>query len=209
MAGTSALDSTPSFLNAAGVVKQDASVDARTEISREEFFQLLIAELQSQDPLEPMDNQQLMGQLAQLEELNTSTKMADGIAELTSAMRLGHLNDSSSLLGKVVVGTTREQAVDPAGEPIFTEDGLPVFQSVEVEGLAERVNVRDGETNIVLLVPITDQSGNAVTDSNGNILTREVSIPANTITQILDPLIGSVPYEDEVPAASGEEGTGV
>lgn len=206
MSGTSSLTGAPSFLNPSEVVNKQTA-DERLEISRDEFFQLLIAELQTQDPLEPMDNQQMMAQLAQLEELNASSKMADGMEELTNAVRFGHLNDSASMLGKVVVGTAREHAIDREGNLIFDDNDNPVYEDVEVEGLAERVVVKDGETNLVLLTPITDAQGNAVTDSKGNMLTREVVIPAATVTQILDPLIGSVPYEEEESGA-GSAGTG-
>lgn len=189
MAGINTLAGLPSLLNPA--TPETESQDDRLNLSREQFFKILITELQTQDPLEPMDQQQFLGQLAQLESLNSQSKMTKGIEDLSSALRFGHLNDASSMLGKVVTGTVRQQAMDSEGQPQLDSNGQPVYTDVPVEGLAQRVVTDGSNTSIVLLVPVLGDDGEFVTDPQGGILTREVTVGVGTIKQILDPLVGA------------------
>jgi flagellar hook assembly protein FlgD len=189
MAGLSTIGDTPSFRNPGAV--QTQSADDRLNITREQFFSIMIAELRHQDPMEPMDQQQFLGQLAQLESLASQTKMTAGIEQLTSALRFGHLNDAASMLGKVITGSVRQQAIDESGRPRF--DGLenPIYEDVPVEGLASRVVTEGGATSVVLLVPIIGNDGQFVTDPNGGILTREIAVKVESIREIFDPMIGA------------------
>jgi flagellar basal-body rod modification protein FlgD len=189
MAGISTLGGLPSLLNPG---KPDVETqDARLNLTREQFFKILITELQTQDPLEPMDQQQFLGQLAQLESLNSQSKMTKGIEDLSASLRFGHLNDASSMLGKVVTGTVRQQATDAEGRPQVDAENQPVYTDVPVEGLAQRVVTDGNNTSVVLLVPIVGDDGQFVTDPQGGILTREVTVGVGTIKQILDPLVGA------------------
>lgn len=188
MAGISTVGDTPSLLNP--VKPATESQDDRLNLSREQFFKILITELQTQDPLEPMDQQQFLGQLAQLESLNSQSKMTKGIEDLSASLRFGHLNDASAMLGKVVTGTVRQQATDSSGNPAVDIENQPVYEDVEVEGLAQRVVTDGTNTSVVLLVPVMGDDGQFVTDPQGGILTREIAVKVDTVTQILDPLVG-------------------
>ncbi len=50
------------------------------------FMKLLLAELQHQDPLEPMDNNQLVGQMSQLNSLQKLTSMDTNIETMKDYM---------------------------------------------------------------------------------------------------------------------------
>jgi len=189
MAGINFLGDSPSLLNPAKPASE--SQNDRLSMTREQFFKIMITELQTQDPLEPMDQQQFLGQLAQLESLNSQTKMTAGIEQLTASLRFGHLNDASSMLGKVITGTVRQQAMAQDGRPQVDINNQPVYENVPVEGLAQRVITNGDTTSLMLLVPIMGDDGQFVTDPQGGILTREISVDVNTVTQILDPLVGA------------------
>lgn len=207
MAGAAgSLDSTPSFLKPAKVVNQE-DAEARLDVSREEFFQLLIAEIRSQDPLEPMSNQQFLGQLAQLEMLNSQNKMTDGIGELTSALGFSQLNQASSLLGKVIVGEVRQQAVDAEGVPRFDIDNNPIYENTEVIGLAESVSKQGNEYFVNLLVPVIGSDGQPATDAQGNIITREQTVGLATVKAVRDPYINGDTVEAEADTGAGAVAT--
>jgi flagellar basal-body rod modification protein FlgD len=189
MAGINTVGGLPSLLNPGSPDVE--SQDARLNLTREQFFKIMITELQTQDPLEPMDQQQFLGQLAQLESLNSQSKMTKGIEDLSASLRFGHLNDASSMLGKVLSGTVRQQALDSNGVPQLDVDNQPVYTDVPVEGLAQRVVTDGNNTSIVLLVPVIGDDGEFVTDPQGGILTREITVGVGTVTQILDPLVGA------------------
>lgn len=47
-----------------------SATTAETQVSEQQFLQLLVAQLQNQDPLNPMDGTQFVSQLAQFSELS-------------------------------------------------------------------------------------------------------------------------------------------
>ncbi|OHB69137.1 MAG: hypothetical protein A2W17_02740 [Planctomycetes bacterium RBG_16_41_13] len=73
----------------------------RARITREQFIQLLTAELSSQSPLDPVDNAQFLDQLVAMQNLETSAATADSMRSLTSFLQL---NAGSSLIGRIVRG---------------------------------------------------------------------------------------------------------
>ena len=50
----------------------------------EQFMQLLLAQLRNQNPLEPMENSEFMGQMTQLNSLQELKKMNDSLAYLVN-----------------------------------------------------------------------------------------------------------------------------
>ncbi|NLW83489.1 MAG: hypothetical protein GXY41_03645 [Phycisphaerae bacterium] len=80
---------------------------------RLDFMHLLITELRHQNPLEPLDNQQMAAQLAQFSQLELSEKTNDNISAMNKtiasmntsfegAMLVAQMDYAKSLLGKTV-----------------------------------------------------------------------------------------------------------
>jgi hypothetical protein len=61
----------------------------------------LSAEISNQDPLDPVDHKEFMGQLASLQELEASASLTEGIRALSRFQEMGA---ASALIGKVVTG---------------------------------------------------------------------------------------------------------
>jgi flagellar basal-body rod modification protein FlgD len=60
-----------------------AAVSASTtQVSEQQFLQLLVAQLQNQDPLNPMDGTQFVSQLAQFSELEQMIGVNQGVQQL-------------------------------------------------------------------------------------------------------------------------------
>ncbi|MCE9583369.1 MAG: flagellar hook capping protein [Planctomycetes bacterium] len=75
----------------------------RAKVTQDDFLKMLITELRSQDPMEPLKNSEFLGQIAQLNQLESYASLTDGIRNLQTS---GDLASASSLLGKAVIGTT-------------------------------------------------------------------------------------------------------
>ncbi|MBN2241192.1 MAG: hypothetical protein JW793_00775 [Acidobacteria bacterium] len=58
-----------------------------SDVRKDEFLKLLVAQLQNQDPMNPMDNQQFLAQLATFSSLEQLMSINEGIAELTVALK--------------------------------------------------------------------------------------------------------------------------
>ncbi len=99
----------------------------RANVSRDDFMKILVTELSSQDPLEPMDNSQFLDQLIGLQTLDQSAAMTDGLRTFQNFMEMSY---GSSLVGKNV------KALGNDGEL--------------VEGLVSKVVVEDGSASVVV-----------------------------------------------------------
>ena len=110
----------------------------RAKLSREEFFKILIAELGNQDPLQPMDNQELLGQMANLQNLEASASLTDAVSGMA---RFQEMSAAASLIGREVHGRDGEGApasgvvervrADQDGVLLVLEDGTELrFGSV-------------------------------------------------------------------------------
>ena len=84
-----------------GVAKQTGS---QQELGKDDFLELLMAQLQNQDPLEPMSNEESIAQLAQFSTLEQMNNIADGIDKSNDLdfLQMQSLNNvmASGLIGK-------------------------------------------------------------------------------------------------------------
>lgn len=69
------------------------------DLDVDQFLQLMIAELTNQDPLNPMDNNQMLQQINQLREISASDRLTD---TLDSVLMGQNLSTASGLIGKEV-----------------------------------------------------------------------------------------------------------
>ncbi|MGF1670597.1 MAG: flagellar hook assembly protein FlgD [Balneolaceae bacterium] len=90
------------------------------QLGKNEFLQLLVAQLQNQDPINPMDGTEFATQLAQFNSVEQLINMNEGIAELSRAqdiMSNGLTNSlASSLAGKTVKVLSNQIAVGESGK---------------------------------------------------------------------------------------------
>ncbi|MEX2285643.1 MAG: flagellar hook capping FlgD N-terminal domain-containing protein [Planctomycetaceae bacterium] len=77
--------------------------------TRQQFLQLLVTQLQNQDPLQPVKQEDFLSQLAQFSTLEGVEKLNTNFAQL---LKLQELTNGASLLGRVAV---YESAATPSG----------------------------------------------------------------------------------------------
>jgi flagellar basal-body rod modification protein FlgD len=98
--------------------QSDSSVTSKNTINQNEFIKLFLAQLQFQDPMEPVDNREFLAQLAQFSNLQQSTQISQNTE---GALRMDSSAAALSLLGKTVdagtLGTGEVTAVS------FTQSG--------------------------------------------------------------------------------------
>jgi len=82
-----------------------ALVNPAGQLGEQSFLQLLVAQLQNQDPLQPMDNTQYITQLAQFQSLQTLQSLQ---TTLESSMGTQVLSDAMGLIGRDVTGTAAD-----------------------------------------------------------------------------------------------------
>jgi flagellar basal-body rod modification protein FlgD len=95
--------------------------DRMQDLDVEEFLKLMIAELQNQDPLNPMDNAQMIQQISEIRSISSTDKLTDTL----DSVQLGQaLASASGLIGRNVTGLSEK--------------------NTEVNGKVDRVSVVDG-----------------------------------------------------------------
>jgi flagellar basal-body rod modification protein FlgD len=75
--------------------------EGSSELGEDAFLKLLLAQLQNQDPLKPMEDKEFIAQLAQFNSLNQLTQMNKTLEELVTTQALGQ---GGALIGKTVSG---------------------------------------------------------------------------------------------------------
>ena len=75
---------------------------AQSPLGKEDFLQLLVAQLSAQDPLNPMDSREFSAQLAQFSALEQMTNMNSTLGELVAAQQAMGNSSLISIIGKLV-----------------------------------------------------------------------------------------------------------
>jgi flagellar basal-body rod modification protein FlgD len=75
------------------------SLGGPASLGMQQFFQLLVAQLQNQDPMQPMDNTQFITQLAQFSSLQSLQAIQTSLDTATGGQLLGA---AMSLIGKQI-----------------------------------------------------------------------------------------------------------
>lgn len=95
--------------------------DALGGLDLDDFFDLMIKELQNQDPLNPQESDKILQQFSQLREIGATDKLNN---TLDSVLLGQQLANASSLVNKSIIG--------------LSDDGS------NVEGTVDRVTIEDG-----------------------------------------------------------------
>ena len=86
------------------------------EMGQTAFLTLFTTQLQNQNPLDPMENEAFVAQLAQFSQLEATTKMSDSLQTLVSSMSGERMSSAASLIGKSVA--ISDGKAIKTGEPV-------------------------------------------------------------------------------------------
>jgi flagellar basal-body rod modification protein FlgD len=72
-----------------------------SDVDLDDFLGLLLTEMQNQDPLNPMDNAQMLAQLGQIREIGSTNQLTETLSNLAIGQEL---SSASNMIGKKVSG---------------------------------------------------------------------------------------------------------
>lgn len=147
--------------------------DRLNDVNIDDFLKLMIAELQNQDPLNPLDNDELVAQIGQIRSVGATEKLTD---TLDSVLLGQNISSATNLIGAEIdaisddqqkVSGVVERVTVANGSPKLHLDLNPRARASDEKGAVEageyeyRVVWRDAKTGTLLGVdPLEGTEGN-------------------------------------------------
>jgi len=101
--------------------QNSAPSDRLNELTQGDFIRMMVAELENQDPMNPMSNTEMLQQISQMRSITSSDRLTTSIEALTVGQAL---STASSLIGKTVTGVnTLSESVTGKVEKVTIENG--------------------------------------------------------------------------------------
>ena len=118
---------------ATGTETEETSGLPTKELGRDAFLQLLVLELQNQDPLEPVKNSEMVAQLAQFSSLEQMEALNGSFESLSGNVDQLNFISAQGLLGKYVEGLNEDGEVRTGFVDSVYLDGSIVVLNVDGE----------------------------------------------------------------------------
>ena len=110
-----------------------ATTTKKDPLGRDAFMNLLVTQLQHQDPMSPMDNDQMVAQMSQLSTVEQLTNMASANAGMAQSLAQ---SSAVGLIGRTVTWTdTDKTAHTGVVEKVSTKDGAPSLTVAGTDGV--------------------------------------------------------------------------
>src|SRR4051812_3114752 len=110
-----------------------AASGKNAELGKDQFLKLFVAQLQHQDPMNPMQDQDFMGQMASFSTLEQVTNLAKANEALATTSAL---SQSVGLIGRTVTWTAADKTTHTGVvEKVNQTDGKPVLTVGGTEGV--------------------------------------------------------------------------
>ena len=85
---------------ASAAPKVPAATKAAGAMDQKDFLRLMTTQLTTQDPFNPVDNTQMVAQMAQFSQVAGIAEMNKSLASISAALAPGRLNDAASWIGR-------------------------------------------------------------------------------------------------------------
>jgi flagellar basal-body rod modification protein FlgD len=182
-------------VNGTSPTSGSSSADSTTNLQNT-FLQLLVSQMQNQDPLNPMDSSQMTSQLAQINTVTGISQLNTSLTSLSSQLQAGQNTQQAMLIGADVL---------VPGSSAYVTGGKSAGFGVELPSNATdvQVTVTNSSGQVVSTLDLGGHSAGTVPvawtpqDSSGNTL------PDGTYTISATATVGG--QQSSVTTLSGEQ----
>ncbi|SHK62915.1 flagellar basal-body rod modification protein FlgD [Marinobacter antarcticus] len=96
--------------------QQQDGASGKGELGKNEFMELMLAQLKNQNPLEPQDNGEFISQLAQFSSLEEMQKLSGTVDDVVGQFRSTQALQASAMVGKTVLAPSEVGILGAKGE---------------------------------------------------------------------------------------------
>lgn len=148
MAETTATNSATSNTISSDYYLANKKSDKKTgnsSLDKDAFMQLLVTQLQNQDPTSPMDDKEFISQMAQFSSLEQMQNVAKSIDSLSEIAKQSQLMQYNSFIGKDVTWHEASDKKDEKGNAIINT-GNGIVSKIAFSGDSVKITLEDGKT---------------------------------------------------------------
>jgi flagellar basal-body rod modification protein FlgD len=168
------------------LTSNQSSGNAIKDLDVDSFLKLMIAELQNQDPLNPMENDQMLAQIGQMREIAASDKLSE---TLDSVLLGQNIASATNLIGAEIDAISNDnQKVTGEVKSIAISDGVPTLRLKEDAGAS--VSDENGELGV------GEYNYKIVWEDGGNFLGIQTKTPLEVDVNGKSILLANLPITD-------------
>ncbi|WP_299509602.1 flagellar hook assembly protein FlgD [uncultured Rummeliibacillus sp.] len=125
--------------------KKNDKKTGNSSLDKDAFMQLLVTQLQNQDPTSPMDDKEFISQMAQFSSLEQMQNVAKSIDSLSEIAKQSQLMQYNSFIGKDVTWHEASDKKDEKGNTIINT-GNGIVSKIAFSGDSVKITLEDGKT---------------------------------------------------------------
>lgn len=107
----------PGLLESLGIDRLKESAAPRGELQQEQFLELMLTQLQNQDPLKPMESGDFLGQIAQFGTVSGISELQQSFSALAASLQSSQALQASTMVGRNVLIESDAVRLDAQSEP--------------------------------------------------------------------------------------------
>lgn len=155
-------------------IQQPDAESSSNDLGQNQFLELMLVQLQHQDPLNPMESGDFLAQLAQFGTVNGITELQGSFDNFTNSFQSSSALQASTMVGRSVLVSGQEvsiNAVTPSVDgAVELNTSTPNLSVQIVDSVGQPVKFIELGTQAAGLVKFNwdglDENGDAVTDGN-------------------------------------------
>jgi flagellar basal-body rod modification protein FlgD len=173
------------ILEELGLSRSLAGDGRTTELGQEDFLKLMTTQLKNQDPFEPMENGEFMGQLAQFGTVSGIEEIRTEIQNLAGSLVSNQAMQASSMLGRAVLV--------PTGQGVLASGGS-INGAVDLPNSVASMNIGiyDQSGQLIRNIGLGSQSPGMVAFSWDGLATDGSAVPPGRYEIRAEAINGSV-----------------
>lgn len=182
---------TASITNTASTSGTTLTSTSTDNVNKEDFLRLLIAQLQNQDPLNPIENQEFVAELATFSSLEQQQSQTKLLEQIVAGQQSNATSQALSLIGKEATVIGNQFTFQP-GEPVHF-----VFQAPQAGAIP--VQVTDASGRIVYNDVITATAAGEVAYDFDGQNAKGQTLTAGTYQISIGSTVDAEGNEREIP----------